>query len=125
MPYSLAIYHLDYIRRRLNPDIKVVFIPEVSCSGTSRFRQDTDGLEHSWSSDVYFNKELLGPATDQSIPRWTPLLMELGIHHLSEEFTMYRRVWCIAHEMGRLNLQEVPYGCPAVVFLTSFTLTWI
>lgn len=52
MPYHLAFYHLDCIRRQLDPHVKVALVSKLSCSGTSSFYQG--GAEYTWSSDVYF-----------------------------------------------------------------------
>ena len=54
MPYHLAFYHLDCIRRQLDPTVKVALVSELSCSGTSSFYQG--GPKYTWSSDVYFDK---------------------------------------------------------------------
>lgn len=54
MPYHLAFYHLDCVRRTLEfkgPFI-AAFIPELSCGGTGRFNRD--GVEYTWSSEIYF-----------------------------------------------------------------------
>lgn len=53
MPYHLAFYHLECIRRRLDPDVKMAFIPELSCGGTSSFYHD--GPRYTWSSEIYFD----------------------------------------------------------------------
>lgn len=53
MPYHLAFYHLDCIRRQLDPGIKVAFIPELSCGGISRFYENSP--EYTWSSEIYFD----------------------------------------------------------------------
>lgn len=52
MPYHLAFYHLECIRRQLNPDVQVAFIPELSCGGTSNFYHN--GPKYIWSSEIYF-----------------------------------------------------------------------
>ncbi|KAI1177004.1 hypothetical protein F4777DRAFT_597012 [Nemania sp. FL0916] len=52
MPYHLAIYHLDCVRRQLQPEVEVAFIPELSCSGTSCFYPN--GPSYTWSSEIYF-----------------------------------------------------------------------
>ncbi|KAI1164325.1 hypothetical protein F5B18DRAFT_615956, partial [Nemania serpens] len=52
MPYHLAIYHLDYIRRQLDPAVEVAFIPELSCGGTSYFYHNSP--LYTWSSEIYF-----------------------------------------------------------------------
>ncbi|KAI0126104.1 hypothetical protein BJ170DRAFT_460087 [Xylariales sp. AK1849] len=55
MPYHLAFYHLDCIRRQRGHNVRVAFIPELSCGGTSNFYHN--GPEYTWSSEIYFHKE--------------------------------------------------------------------
>lgn len=54
MPYHLAFYHLDCVRRTLEAKgpVAAAFIPELSCDGTGRFNRD--GVEYTWSSEIYF-----------------------------------------------------------------------
>ncbi|ETS73766.1 hypothetical protein PFICI_14712 [Pestalotiopsis fici W106-1] len=52
MPYHLAFYHLDCIRRQLDVNVPIAFIPELSCSGIAHFYNN--GPEYAWSSEVYF-----------------------------------------------------------------------
>ncbi|KAK7946639.1 uncharacterized protein PG986_010960 [Apiospora aurea] len=51
--YRLAYYHLDCARRRLSPDNDVAFVPELSCSGRSRFSPRDPSFD--WTSEVYYN----------------------------------------------------------------------
>ncbi|KAI1322497.1 hypothetical protein F5Y16DRAFT_386510 [Xylariaceae sp. FL0255] len=52
MPYHLAIYHLDCIRRQLDHNVQVAFIPKLSCSGDSQFNDN--GTAYTWSNEIYF-----------------------------------------------------------------------
>ncbi|KAK6223990.1 hypothetical protein LQW54_000136 [Pestalotiopsis sp. IQ-011] len=64
MPYHLAFYHLDCVRRELFPDPdsrEVAFVSQLSCSGTAQFYGGTSAIyrnspEYTWSSEVYFDK---------------------------------------------------------------------
>ncbi|KAK7980486.1 glycosidase crf2 [Apiospora arundinis] len=55
IPYHLAFYHLDSARRRLNPNVEVAFIPELSCHGLSSIKSRTArDMPFTWSSEIYF-----------------------------------------------------------------------
>lgn len=64
MPYHLAFYHLDCVRRELFPDPgsrEIAFVSQLSCSGTALFyggmsSMNRDSPEYKWSSEVYFDK---------------------------------------------------------------------
>ncbi|KAK8087130.1 hypothetical protein PG994_002104 [Apiospora phragmitis] len=56
VPYHLAFYHLNYARRRLDPKVKLAFIPEISCQGTSVIKSTTHrDMPCNWSSRIYFD----------------------------------------------------------------------
>jgi hypothetical protein len=60
LPYHLAFYHLDCVRHQLKLASRHItlprrlFIPELSCSGTSDFFHDRH--TYTWSNEVYFEK---------------------------------------------------------------------
>ncbi|KAI1499109.1 hypothetical protein F5X99DRAFT_411431 [Biscogniauxia marginata] len=83
MPYHLAFYHLDCVRRRLDPDVKVAFIPELSCSGNTSFCHNGPG--YAWSSEIYFDKGafLQKQEISYSTDRETCSLRLTGCPHMS------------------------------------------
>ncbi|KAK7977402.1 hypothetical protein PG988_004892, partial [Apiospora saccharicola] len=55
IPYHLAFYHLDWARRKLDPKVKLAFIPEISCRGTSVIKSTIHrDIPCEWSSEIYF-----------------------------------------------------------------------
>ncbi|KAK3934919.1 hypothetical protein QBC46DRAFT_398640 [Diplogelasinospora grovesii] len=100
MPYHLAFYHLDCIRRQFRAGLDLAkaatFIPELSCSGTSSFDQN-GRHEYSWSSDVYFDK---GTFLQKQEIR---CVMERGGSYPSEI-----RLTCCPHDT--LILSSLSYG---------------
>ncbi|KAI0155770.1 hypothetical protein BJ166DRAFT_341624 [Pestalotiopsis sp. NC0098] len=53
IPYHLAFYHLDCIRRQLDPGVSIAFIPELSCNGFDSLHKN--GPRFAWSSEIYFH----------------------------------------------------------------------
>ncbi|KAK7921257.1 hypothetical protein PG985_009279 [Apiospora marii] len=55
IPYHLAFYHLDCARRKLDPKVKLAFISEISCRGTSVIKSTIHrDVPCDWSSEIYF-----------------------------------------------------------------------
>ncbi|KAI1192405.1 hypothetical protein F5X97DRAFT_337585 [Nemania serpens] len=90
MPYHLAIYHLDCVRRQLDPEVKVAFVPELSCSGTSHFFHN--GPQYTWSSEIYFEdgsflqKQEISYIMDKS-SSWRTIKFSLCPHSITLKIT--------------------------------------